>query len=543
MVVTLVGFAFLFGIALSRIGMPPMVGFLLAGFAYNLAGLEHPDALTLIADLGVTLLLFTIGLKLDVRSLVRTEVWGGALGHILLSTLIYAAVLSLAQALFPGSLLDLPLFALFTLAFVLSFSSTVFAVKTFEDKGDMTTFYGKMAIGILVMQDIFAVLFLAFAEGKYPLPWSILVLLLFVPFVKGQLYRLIDASGHTELLVLCGLFLALAPGYELFSLVGLKGDLGALLVGALLAQHPKAAELSRSLFSFKELLLVGFFLSIGMEGLPTLEMLLLAALLCLLIPLKSFVYYLVISRFGLRERTSALASLSLATYSEFGLIVAALGVKQGWLGTPWLMVMALCVSLSFAAAAPFNVRSEQVYRRVKRYLSWLRTSRVHPHDRTMETGNARVLVIGMGRVGARAYDDLCAHFGGAIVGIEHDPQRVDSQRAVGRNVILGDATDSDFWLKLSTGPDMVMIVLAMPNHHSNTFAAHQIRNVGLSGKVVAIAKHTDEVKELEELGVPSFNMYQEAGGGLARRALEAIDAGASSAPNPPQGATPESTVQ
>lgn len=67
--------------------------------------------------------------------------------------------------------------------------------------------------------------------------------------------------------------------------------------------------------------------------------------------------------------------------------------------------------------------------------------------------------------------------------------------------------------------------------------------MGLSGKVVAIAKHTDEVKELEELGVPSFNMYQEAGGGLARRALEAIDAGASSAPNPPQGATPESTVQ
>ena len=536
MVVTLVGFAFLFGIALSRIGMPPMVGFLLAGFAYNLAGFEHPDALTMIADLGVTLLLFTIGLKLDVRSLVRTEVWGGALGHIVLSTLVYAAVLYAAQILVPGPLLDLSHPALFTIAFVLSFSSTVFAVKTFEDKGDMTTFYGKMAIGILVMQDVFAVLFLAVSEGKYPLPWSVVVLLLLVPFVRRQLFKLLDASGHAELLVLCGLFLALAPGFELFSMVGLKGDLGALIVGALLAAHPKATELSRSLFSFKELLLVGFFLSIGMEGLPTLDMLILAAVLCLLIPVKSFLYYFVISRFGLRDRTSTLAALSLGTYSEFGLIVAALGVKQGWLSSSWLMVMALCVSLSFAAAAPFNARSENMYRRLKPFTGWLRTTRVHPHDRTMDTGNARVLVIGMGRVGARAYDELSTRFEGAVVGIEHNPQRVDRQRAAGRNVILGDATDSDFWLKLSAGPDMVMIVLAMPNHHSNTFAAHQIRNVGLSGKVVAIAKHVDEVNELEELGIPSFNMYQEAGGGLARRALEAIDE------DNPKAASPDSSL-
>lgn len=531
MVVTLVGFAFLFGIALSRIGLPPMVGFLLAGFAYNMAGLEHPDNLSMIADLGVTLLLFTIGLKLDVKALVQSEVWGSALGHIVLSTLLYSGALWVAQALFPSPLLDLSLLATFIVGFALSFSSTVFAVKTFEDKGDMTTFYGKMAIGILVMQDIFAVVFLAISEGKYPGLSSALVLLLLLPFVRRALFKLLDASGHGELLVLCGLFFALALGYEFFSTVGLKGDLGALAIGALLASHPKASELSRSLFSFKELMLVGFFLSIGMEGLPTFEMLAVAALICVLLPFKTMLYYLVISRFGLRERTSVLSALSLGAYSEFGLIVAALGVKQGWLTTPWLLIMALCISISFALAAPFNGRAESIYQRFKPFWGRFTTSRVHPRDRVMQTGAARVLVIGMGRVGTGAYDDLSGHFEHRILGIEHNPSRVDAHREAGRNVTVGDATDSDFWLKLSAGRDMAMIVLAMPNHHNNIYAAHQIRNVGIQSKVVAIAKHADEVQELEQLGVPSFNMYLEAGGGLARRALDAM-----SLTEPPQHA-------
>jgi hypothetical protein len=76
-------------------------------------------------------------------------------------------------------------------------------------------------------------------------------------------------AGRGELFILCGLFLALGVGAEGFALVGLKPDLGALVVGVLIAGHPRASELSKALFGFKELMLVGFFLSIGMTGLPT----------------------------------------------------------------------------------------------------------------------------------------------------------------------------------------------------------------------------------------------------------------------------------
>ncbi len=522
MLVTLVGFAFLFGLVLSRVGLPPMVGFLLAGFAYNMAGFSPPAGLGLIADLGITLLLFTIGLKLDVKALGKSEIWATSLAHIALSTLLFTSVILLGQALFPLPLLSVSWFEALILGFAFSFSSTVYAVKVLEDKGDMTAFYGKVAIGILVMQDIFAVLFLAISEGQYPNLWIFSLLLL--PFVRKVLYKLLDQVGHGELLVLSGLFFALAAGYEYFTAMDLKGDLGALILGVILANHPKASELSRSLFSFKELMLVGFFLSIGMQGLPTATILMVSALICLLLPIKAFLYYLIVSASGLRSRTSLLVSLNLANYSEFGLVVAALGAAQGWLSVEWLLIMAICVSLSFGLAAPFSLRAEAIYQRYKPWWDRFQSKKVHPRDQVIDTADARVLVIGMGRVGTGAYDDLAPRFEHRVLGIEHDAERVDLLRESGRKALQGDATDTDFWNKLKAGRHIEMIVLAMPSHGSNVYAARQIRALGVQCTVVAVAKFPEEVAELEELHVPAFNMYSEAGSGLARQAVSAHEA-------------------
>jgi predicted Kef-type K+ transport protein len=523
MLVTLVGFAFFFGLLLSRLGLPPMVGFLVAGFAYNVAGFEVPTGLQLVADLGVTLLLFTIGLKLDLKGLAKSEIWGTSLAHVIVSTVFFTSVIALAQWLIPLPLFELSWMAMVVLGFALSFSSTVFAVKVLEDKGDMSAFYGKVAIGILVMQDVFAVVFLAVSEGKYPTVWALLVFLLLVPLVRKVLYKLLDSAGHGELLVLSGLFFALGVGYEFFKAVGLKGDLGALILGVVIANHPKASELAKSLFSFKELMLVGFFLSVGMQGLPDVPMLLTALVLCLLLPVKTFLYYAIVVRFGLRSRTSLFTSLSLANYSEFGLIVAALGVTQGWLSVDWLIIVAIAVSVSFAFASPFSLGSENAYQRFKRFWDRFQRGTLHAKDQMLDTGSAKVLVIGMGRVGTGAYDELEAVWPGQVLGIEHNAEKADHERAAGRNVKVGDATDTDFWNTIKAAKDKDLIVLAMPSHYSNVYAAQQIRNAGLSCNVVAIAKFEDEVTELDALGVPSFNMYSEAGAGLVRHAFAAMN--------------------
>ncbi len=518
MLVILISFAYAFGFALTRIGLPPMVGFLVAGFAYNIAGFSPPAGLELVSDLGITLLLFSIGLKLDVKGLLKPEIWGSATAQMLFSTLVICGALFLGQQALQSELLDLSWPALAVLGFALAFSSTVYAVKVLEDKGDMTTLYGRIAIGILIMQDLFAVVFLSLSTDKVP---SILALsVLALPLLRPLLYKLLDLSGRGELFILYGLFLALGVGAEFFALVGLKPDLGALVVGVLIAGHQRAGELSKALFGFKELMLVGFFLSIGMTGLPTLDMLAASLLLCLLLPIKSGIYYLIVSRFGLRARTCLFSSLTLTNFSEFGLIVASIAVAQKLLPSEWLLVMAMTVSISFALASPLSSLAESIYQGLGPWLKRLDRKYCHPREAPVDLGRAKAVIFGMGRIGSGAYDELKEHYGNEICGVEHAPERVDANRSQGRNVVLGDANDTEFWLKLKKDVDLELVILAMPNHQGNVFAVHQLRNMAFDCQVAAIAKYPEEVEEFSELGIcTAYNMYEQAGAGLASQAL------------------------
>ena len=518
MLVILVSFAFGFGLALSRIGLPPMVGFLVAGFVYNMAGLDKPPGLDLVSDLGITLLLFSIGLKLDLRGLFKAEIWMSATAQMFVTTALMGGILLVGQRLIPLPLMDMSWQTTLVLAFALAFSSTVFAVKVLEEKGDLTAFYGRIAVGILVMQDLFAVLFLSVSSGKLPEIWALAVFAL--PLLRPVLFRLLDLAGRGELFVLCGLFIALGVGAEGFALVGLKPDLGALVVGVLIASHPRASALSKALFSFKELMLVGFFLSIGMKGLPTLDMLLIAAFLCLVLPVKTGIYHLVVNQFGLRARTSLFTSLSLTNYSEFGLIVAAIAVGQGVLAPEWLLIIAMTISLSFAFSAPLSTNAESVYRRTVGWLQRFERSYCHPHDAPIDLGSSRAVVMGMGRIGVGAYEELESIYGQQVCGVEHAPERVDLNRGQGRKVILGDAGDTEFWLKLRKDIQLELVILAMPNHQGNMFAAKQLRNFQFDCQVAAIARFPEEVEELSRIGVcAAYNMYDQAGAGLVRTAL------------------------
>ncbi len=122
------------------------------------------------------------------------------------------------------------------------------------------------------MQDIFAVLFLTMTSDEAPSPWAFgLLLLLLIPWLikKTPLSKLLDDSGHGELFLLLGILIPTA-GAALFSEIGLKADLGAVVLGVLLSGHHRAGEMAKAMMSFKDLFLIGFFLSIGLSGIPTL---------------------------------------------------------------------------------------------------------------------------------------------------------------------------------------------------------------------------------------------------------------------------------
>lgn len=511
--------ALVFGLLVSLISLPPLVGYLAAGFVLSAIGMQSGDTLKAVADIGVTLLLFSIGLKLKVRELLRPEIWAVSMLHmsvtvIAFGSLVFALSYSGLQ-LFTGlSVVDAAL-----VAFALSFSSTVFAVKVLEEKAEMSSLHGKISIGILIMQDLFAVVFIAIASGKTPSLAAVLLLLL-IP-LRPLLISLLRWAGRGELLILSGMVLALG-GAALFDWLGIKADLGALILGVLLAGNEKSEELAKSLLAFKEVFLVAFFLSIGFNGAPTVSAIVAALVLSLLMFAKSFLFFRLLTAFKLRARTSFLSSLSLSNYSEFGLIVAYVGVSSGLMDKEWLVIIALALSMTFIIASVFNNRSHLFYARLEDLLCKFERKTRLDYDRPIDVGDAEILVFGMGRVGSGVYSNLQERYGDRILGIDIDYEVIERHQQSGWNVMTGDATDYDFWERLKPGV-VKLILLDMPNIKELLSAVTLIKHTGYQGAIAAAVKHNDCIQPLQEAGVDAvYNVYAEAGSGFADHVCESV---------------------
>ncbi len=513
MAIFFIATAFVFGFIARQLSLPPLVGFLLAGFALNLLGFETSETLKQLADIGIILLLFSIGLKVKVKNLLKPEIWGVATAHMLVTVVVLGLFiygLSLT-GLSMFSTLDLKLSML--IAFALSFSSTVFAVKILEERGEMPARHGRLAISILIMQDLFAVIFITFSTGKFPSIWALALLGLF--FLRKPIMAVMDRSGHGELLVLLACILPIA-GAGVFEYVGLKPDLGAIIFGMLLAGHPKTDELAKAMFGFKDLFLVGFFLTIGLADIPDWNIFGVACLLVLFVPLKTVLFYFLVARFRLRARSSMLASVNLANYSEFGLIVGAVAVAAGWFGKEWLVVFAVAISLAMIVASPLSTVADKIYSRWNRILRSFETRERLPDDLIVDTGDSTVAVFGMGRVGTGAYDTLHKRYGRTIIGVDSDTGVVREHTDSGRNVISGDASDYDFWQRgISDGTKIRLILLTM-SHAANMHAAEKIAEFPGDLTVAATVRFDDEIEPLKLRGVDHvFNIYDEAGSGFS----------------------------
>lgn len=511
--------ALLAGVAARAVSLPPMVGYLAAGFALLPMQQFWPEMGTIdftpLVNIGVTLLLFCIGLKLQLQTLFRPFVWAVTCLHMSLLILLFFGLLLALKMAGWMLLADLSLEQGLTIGFALSFSSTVFAVKVLEERGEMASLHGKAAIGVLVMQDILAVIYLTVISGTTPAIYAPVVLLL-IP-AKGLLVALLKRCGHAELLALAGLGIAYG-GYGLFEAVGLKGDLGALFIGAVLAGSAKGMELAKSLLTIKDLLLVGFFLSIGQYGLPSGDAWLMALLLTALVFIKPLLFFLLFARFKLRVQTSLFGGLALNHYSEFGLIVLAIAVQQNVLSETWLVILALALSFSFVVSSLINLQSNKLYSRFAQQLRRFQTSNRVAEQQPINIGKAEILVMGMGRLGTGAYDYLQGSYGDLLVGFEENIPKVGTHNQMGRSVLVGDASDRDLWQRLPMA-QIKQVILALSNHSETVLVTNMLRELGYTGTIAAVAKFDDHLQELKSLGVIAFNYYSEAGAGFAEHVV------------------------
>lgn len=509
--------AFALGFLVSLFGLPPMLGYLAAGFALQALSVQSSDVLHRLSDLGITLLLFTVGLKLNIRMLLKPQVWAVALTHMAAVVVVFGLAVFLVAGMGLSYFLGVDLATAFLIAFALSFSSTVFAVKSLQEKGDMNSRHGRIAIGILVMQDLVAVIFLAFSTAKLPSIWALTLIGLWP--LRYVINKILEKSGHGELLILYGLVLAVG-GSTLFSAVGVKDDLGPLVLGLLIANHPKAKEMANAMLSLKDLFLVGFFITIGLSGQLTTEAIIIALCLMPFIFLKTALFYRLLTYFKLRARVALLTSLNLNNYSEFGLIVAALGVSNGWLDSQWLVIMALALSFSFIIASPIIMKDNAIYAKHRPFWQRFQLQKRLPEDGPLDTKDASIAIFGMGRVGFRAYEFMCESYGQEVVGFDVDGDLVSRHQEAGRHVLMGDPSDPDFWGKLEKSRKFDLVMLALPTLQANLDALDQLRQISSTTKLTAIARYPDEEQVLKEAGADDvYDIYTEAGTGYAEHVL------------------------
>ncbi|KAA1188818.1 hypothetical protein F0M18_16565 [Pseudohalioglobus sediminis] len=504
------------GLLSRALGLPALLGYLAAGFLLHETNIDAGPMLHNLANIGVTLLLFTIGLKLAPAELLKTRVWGTTLLHMALMQALFTAVLWIAGVAMPGLALEIS--EMLIIAFALTFSSTVFVIQVMQEKGEMSSRHANLAIGILVIQDLAAVLFLSATKGTVPHIEALFLLLLWP--LRVPVTRLMERAGHGELFTMFGLCLALG-GAALFELVGIKGDLGALIIGALLAGTQKSKELYRNLMNFKDLFLVGFFLTIGLDGWPAEEALILALVLGVLALIKPLLYFPLMTWFHTAPRTALLSSSVLGNYSEFGLVVVAVAAQASWIDSEWASAISLAIATSFVLSSPINKRAHTLYRRYHDF--WLRFESEKVSESRPDTSGVRIMVLGMGNIGTGAYDAIAEHHGREVLGVDLNERKREEHARKHRRVVIADASDPDFWIPVQLD-EVELVLLALTHHQENMLVASLLTDLGYTGRIAAVVRFSEEARDLEKRGFSAFNLYAQAGAGFADHAAAQLQA-------------------
>ncbi len=502
--VIFLGSAYFIGLLANRLFLPPLVGYLIAGYILNFLGVHSIPALANFADVGIHLLLFTVGLKIKPRSLIKTEVVSVGSLHLIIVTLVSVFLFVWQGGHLTGGII---------LGASLAFSSTVLAIKVLEDNGELSTFHGRDVLSILILQDIIAIGLLAAANGKTPSPWAFCLLAL--PLIRPLAHRLLSATHSDDLRLLLGVFFALA-GAELAEYVQVSATIGALLMGVALASHSKTDDIAKKLWGLKEILLVAFFLQIGLSELPNLERTKEALVLLLALPLQGGLFFFLFVFSGLRARTAFISSIALMTYSEFALITTEAVVKADLLSSKWQATISLAVAGSLAIAAPLNRFSHRIFSVFEPFLIRFERRSEHPDKLPESIGCEEWLIFGMGRTGISAYSalqDKKQH----VVGFDADPTILSEQLAEGRRVVYGDAEDIELLNGLRLH-GIKGIILTMPDFEVRCATVKRLRQRGYKKFIGTFCYYEEERETLELLGA-NFVVHPltQAGSHLAKK--------------------------
>ncbi|WP_202842183.1 cation:proton antiporter [Luteimonas saliphila] len=503
------------GLLAARLRQPTIVAFIVVGILVGPAALGwvgHSDAIELLSQLGITVLLFLVGLKLD-PALVRQ------LGLVALATGLGQLAFTIAFGFLIALALGMDRVTAIYVAVALTFSSTIIIIKLLGDKRELDSLHGRIATGFLIVQDIAVVAAMmvigalgvgeaagADGGGMDWLAWTgqlvAGVVAVFLLIRYGLRWVLPWMASTPELMVV----FSVAWGVALAAFgehLGLSKEVGAFVAGFALAGTPFREAVGARLAGLRDFLLLFFFVHLG-SGLvfSDLGSQLPAALALSVFVLvgNPLIVMAIMGFMGYRRRTGFMAGLTVAQISEFSVIFIAMGVALGHVGSAALSLVTLVGLVTIALSSYMILYSHPLFERVQRWLGVF--ERRDPWRERGEDASGtpvQVVVFGVGRYGARLMSAL-ARDGVTALGVDFDPVAVAEARALGLDVHFGDAEDAEFAHSLPlAGADLVVATLA--DAHSVTHLRRAVHEAGFDGRFVAAARMAGAAEHLQRLQV------------------------------------------
>jgi Kef-type K+ transport system membrane component KefB len=515
-VTALLALAAVIGAIALRLKQPPLIAFIFVGI---LAGptwlhlITAEDALDLLAEMGIALLLFIVGLRLDLH-VIRT------MGPVALLTGLGQVVFTSTVGFGLSLALGLSIVAALYVAVALTFSSTIIIVKLLSDKREIDALHGRIAIGFLIVQDIVVVLVMiglsAFGapgndrgiavDGLLLLVKASAMLVGIAMMMRYVLPSAVDRLARSqELLILAAVAWALTLA-AVGDALGFSKEVGAFLAGVSLASTPFRESISGRLTSLRDFLLLFFFLSLGASlNLSLVPQQAWPALVLSLFVLigNPILVMAIMGAMGYRKRTGFLAGLTVAQISEFSLILGALGVSLGHIGDETLGLITLVGLLTITLSTYLILYSHPLYEHLSPLLSIFERHVPYREQVGDELDDQAwdCIVFGLGRYGGDIVRNLEAR-GLRVMGVDFDPDVVAAWKQRGRHARYGDAEDPEFDTSLPL-QQARLIVSSVPQVVTNLTLIQAVRNYGYDGGIVLTA-HTDAEADLLQDAAPTL---------------------------------------
>jgi Kef-type K+ transport system membrane component KefB len=501
---------------------PLIVSFIAVGIIAGPSVLHvtrSPDQIHLLAELGIAVLLFLVGIKLDVK-LVRT------LGTVALTTGLGQVAFTSVIGFLICLVLGLDAVTSLYVAVALTFSSTIIIVKLLSDKREIDSLHGRIALGFLIVQDIVVVLAMivlsaigiagpgsedgGMGDMLQVLLGSALLLsfvLFFIRFVANPLTARMARAPELLLsfaIAMAALFAAIGDA------VGFGKELGGLLAGIALASTPYREAIAARLAPLRDFLVLFFFIYLGTQlDLAGLGQHLTASVVLSLFVLigNPLIVLIIMGVMGYRKRTGFLAGLTVAQISEFSLIFMAMGVTLGHVDSAALGLVTLVGLITIAGSVYMITYSHVLYNWLEPLLSPFErkdTPAEHGIEEDVK-GRYDAIVFGLGRFGTAIATRL-ERIGLCVLGVDFNPSSVRQWQKDGRDAVYGDAMDPEFIASLPLA-HAKWAIATMPAHDTGVFhedprlaLINALKEQHFRGRIAVTNRHDAETAILQAAG-------------------------------------------